>query len=192
MLAVALHTEGDCIILNNCRLLGNQDTLYTGSEGGRLFFYNCYIEGTTDFIFGPSTAWFEQCLLHGKKNSYITAAATPSQQPFGYIFNQCSITAADHVTSLYLGRPWRPYAMTLFMNSELPKEIHPAGWHNWDNRDNEKTTRYSEYNNHGKGSNTEKRVTWSNVLSKDVIEKITLENVMGDFYPLIVTETHVP
>lgn len=46
-----------------CRFLGNQDTIYTGSEGSRLLFTNCYIEGTTDFIFGPSTALFEYCEL---------------------------------------------------------------------------------------------------------------------------------
>lgn len=188
--AVALHTEGDCIILKNCRLLGNQDTLYTGSEGGRHFFYNCYIEGTTDFIFGPSTAWFEQCDIHGKKNSYITAASTPSKIPFGYIFNRCNITTADEVTSLYLGRPWRPYAMTLFMNSSLPEAIHPQGWHNWDKPENEKTARYTEYNNRGKGSQTVKRAAWSKVLSKDEVENITVKKVMGDFYPQIVAETN--
>lgn len=188
--AVALHTEGDRIILKNCRLLGNQDTLYTGREKGRLFFYNCYIEGTTDFIFGPSTAWFEQCDLHGKKNSYITAASTPPDAAYGYIFNRCNITVAENVTSLYLGRPWRPYAMTLFMHSSLPGEINPQGWHNWDKPENEKTTRYAEYNNHGKGSSTSERVAWSRILSKDEGEYVTLEEVMGDFHPTIIAETH--
>jgi len=184
--AVALHTEGDRIILKNCRLLGNQDTLYTGREKGRLFFFNCYIEGTTDFIFGSSTAWFEQCDIHGKKNSYITAASTPADAAFGYIFNRCNITVAENATSLYLGRPWRPYAMTLFMNSSLPGEIHPQGWHNWGKPENEETTRYAEYNNHGEGSRTAERVAWSKMLSPDEGESVTLERVMGDFYPAII------
>ena len=90
--AVALHTEGDCLRFINCRFLGNQDTVYTGVEGTRLYFENCYIEGTTDFIFGPSTAWFEGCTIHSKANSYITAASTPKDIEYGYIFNKCKLT----------------------------------------------------------------------------------------------------
>jgi pectinesterase len=188
--AVALHTEGDRIILKNCRLLGNQDTLYTGREQGRLFFYNCTIEGTTDFIFGPSTAWFEACEIHGKKDSYITAASTPPDAAFGYIFNRCNITVAENVNALYLGRPWRPHAMTLFMNSSLPGEIHPQGWHNWGKPENEKTTRYAEYNNQGEGNRTNERVAWSKLLTPAEGASITLEKVMGDFYPAIIAETN--
>lgn len=184
--AVALHTEGDRIILRNCRLLGNQDTLYTGRERGRLYFFRCHIEGTTDFIFGSSTAWFEECELHAKKNSYITAASTPADTPYGYIFNRCQITVAEGVTALYLGRPWRPHAMTLFMNCTLPKTIHPRGWHNWDKPENEKTARYGEYNNRGRGSRTSERAAWSRILTSDEASQITLERVMGDFYPAIV------
>ena len=179
--AVALHTEGDRIILKNCRLLGNQDTLYTGGENAHLYFHGCYIEGTTDFIFGPSTAWFENCDIYCKKNSYITAASTPATVEFGYIFNQCRVTAADDVTSVYLGRPWRPYAMTLFKQCELPAAINPLGWHNWGKPENEKTARYEEYNNAGKGSDSTQRVQWMKLLTPGEAQKVTLENVMGRF-----------
>ena len=180
--AVALHTEGDRIILKNCRLLGNQDTLYTGGESARLFFMNCYIEGTTDFIFGPSTAWFQECNILCKKNSYITAASTPKEVEFGYIFNCCKITTTEDVSSVYLGRPWRPFAMTLFMNCDLPKEINPAGWHNWNNSENEKTARYSEYNNRGDGANDSKRIDWSKQLTEEEAKDVTLQNTMDSFY----------
>ena len=183
--AVALHTEGDRIMLINCRLLGNQDTVYTGGENARLYFRNCDIEGTTDFIFGPSTAWFENCRIHCKKNSYITAASTPEEVEYGYIFNHCKITAADDVTSVYLGRPWRPYAMTLFMHCELPQEINPLGWDNWHNPENEKTARYAEYNNSGEGGITTHRVGWMKSLTPAEAEKITVQSVMGDFYAVI-------
>ena len=89
-----------------CRFLGNQDTIYTGSEGSRLLFTNCYIEGTTDFIFGPSTALFEYCELHSKRDSYITAASTPKEVEFGYVFKNCKLTAAPGIKKVYLGRPW--------------------------------------------------------------------------------------
>ena len=186
--AVALHTEGDEIIVRNCKLLGNQDTIYTGGKGRRLYFQDCYIEGTTDFIFGSATAWFENCQLYGKRNSYITAASTPEDVAFGYIFNKCKITVADGVSSLYLGRPWRAYAMTLFMNCEMPEEINPSGWHNWGKTENEKAARYCEYNNSGLGSDTSQRVEWMRKLNENEAQHITLKNVMGDFYKLITNE----
>lgn len=175
--AVALHTEGDHLVFVSCRLLGNQDTVYTGLANTRLYFKNCYIEGTTDFIFGPSTAWFEGCTIHSKQNSYVTAASTPADVAFGYVFNRCKLTAAEGVTKVYLGRPWRPYAFTLFMNCELGSHILPAGWHNWGKASNEKTARYMEYNNSGAGATMKERAPWSKQLTKKEAAKITVDNV---------------
>lgn len=174
--AVALHTEGDCLRFINCRFLGNQDTVYTGVEGTRLYFENCYIEGTTDFIFGPSTAWFEGCTIHSKANSYITAASTPKDIEYGYIFNKCKLTATAGVDKVYLGRPWRPYAYTIFMNCELGKHIVGAGWDNWRNAENEKTARYAEYKNSGEGATRNARVKWAKQLSDKEAEKITISD----------------
>ncbi|MDR2146590.1 MAG: pectin esterase [Tannerella sp.] len=176
--AVALHTEGDKLIFRNCRLLGNQDTFFAGRKGARQYFENCYIEGTTDFIFGPSTCWFEACTVHCKRNSFITAASTPSDEAYGFIFNHCKITVDDSVDKMYLGRPWRPYGMTLFMNCELPKEITPEGWQNWGNPQNEKTARYMEYNNTGVGANTANRVKWVKILTSQEAAAYTLDQVM--------------
>lgn len=174
--AVALHTEGDRLTFINCRFLGHQDTIYTGNAKTRLFFKDCYIEGTTDFIFGPSTAWFEGCDIFCKANSYITAASTPQDVPFGYIFNNCRITCDKGVDKVYLGRPWRDYGYTLFMNCELPREIRPEGWHQW-RPEAVKTARYMEYNNRGKGAATDQRVPWSRQLTKKEAQQITLERV---------------
>lgn len=178
--AVALHTEGDHLLFIGCRFLGNQDTVYTGVAGTRLYFKDCYIEGTTDFIFGPSTAWFEGCTIFSKINSYVTAASTPADVAYGYVFNNCKLTAAEGATKVYLGRPWRPYAYTLFMNCELGSHILPAGWYNWDNADNEKTARYLEYNNTGAGAAKAERAPWSRQLTKKEAAKITIENVLGN------------
>ena len=175
--AVALHTEGDRLVFTGCRLLGNQDTVYTGMGGTRLYFDNCYIEGTTDFIFGPSTAWFENCEIHSKQNSYITAASTPEGTRYGYVFNRCRLTAAAGVDKVYLGRPWRPWAHTLFMNCEMGAHIVPAGWHNWGDTANEKTARYEEYNNSGAGASTAQRVGWSRQLTKKEAAQVTTDNV---------------
>lgn len=176
--AVALHTEGDCLRFINCRFLGNQDTVYTGVAGTRLYFEDCYIEGTTDFIFGPSTAWFENCTIHSKANSYVTAASTPENIKYGYIFNNCKLTAEEGVDKVYLGRPWRPYAYTLFMNCELGKHIVKAGWDNWRNPKNEKTARYAEYKNTGEGADISQRVSWARQLSDKDVKML----VKSEFY----------
>ena len=176
--AVALHTEGDRLTFVNCRFLGHQDTVYTGNAKTRLFFKDCYIEGTTDFIFGPSTAWFEHCQIFCKADSYITAASTPQDVPYGYIFNNCSISCDQNVTKVYLGRPWRDYGYTLFMNCQLPRQIRPEGWHQW-RPEAVNTARYLEYNNTGEGADVSQRVPWSRQLTKKEASKITLEVVFA-------------
>lgn len=175
--AVSLHTQGDRLVFINCRILGNQDTIYTGGINTRLFFKDCLIEGTTDFIFGPSTAWFEGCTILSRINSYITAASTPNGVKYGYVFNKCKLTAAPGVDKVYLGRPWRPYAHTLFMNCEMGRHIRPEGWYNWNNANNEKTARYCEYNNRGEGAATKQRVAWSHQLSRKEASQVTIANV---------------
>ena len=175
--AVALHTEGDRLRFIGCRFLGHQDTVYTGKAGTRLYFENCYIEGTTDFIFGPSTAWFVGCIIKSKSNSYVTAASTPQDIPYGYVFNHCHLIADKNVNKVYLGRPWRPYAYTLFMNCELDIHICPEGWHNWGNTANEQTARYLEYNNSGPGANQSRRTPWSRQITKKEAATITPDRV---------------
>ena len=131
--AVALHTEGDRLSFRNCRFLGNQDTQYLAGEGNRLYFQHCYIEGTTDFIFGAATAVFQHCTIRAKANSYITAASTTPGKKYGFVFLDCRVIADSSVNKLFLGRPWRAHAKTVFIRCELPKAIAPEGWNNWGN-----------------------------------------------------------
>lgn len=179
--AVALHVEADRCIFKNCKLIANQDTLYTGVDNSRQYYIDCYIEGTTDFIFGPATVLFHNCHIHGKKNSYITAASTPQGHQFGYVFKDCKITTSPETSKLYLGRPWRPYAKTVFLNCELPESILPEGWHNWNKPDAEKTSFYGEYNSTGKGASAATRVSWSHQLSAKEAKTFTVENIFGDW-----------
>lgn len=177
--AVALHTEGNNLLFKNCRILGNQDTVFTGGEYTKMLFDACYIEGTTDFIFGGATAYFDSCTIHSKKNSYITAASTPKDVPFGYVFYNCNLTAEENL-SVYLGRPWRPYGSTAFIKCNMGKHIQPKGWHNWNNPENEKTARYYEGENFGEGSGTKERVQWSQVLNSKEILSFSKEKVLGN------------
>lgn len=179
--AVALHAEGDRCVIVNCNLLGNQDTLYVGVDTSRQYYLNCFIEGTTDFIFGPATVVFRDCTIKSLSNSYITAASTTSKQTYGFVFFNCKLVADTAAKKVFLGRPWRPYARTVFINTEMGNHIVAAGWDNWRNPENEKTAFYAEYNS--KGVNTSGRVPWSKQLTKKEANQYTLKNIFGNWQP---------
>jgi len=179
--AVALHVEGDRCVFRNCRFLGNQDTVYAAGRFSRQYFLDCYVEGTTDFIFGEATALFEQCTLQAKANSFITAASTPEGKPFGFVFLNCKITATPGVDKVFLGRPWRSFAKVAFLNCEMGSFITAEGWDNWSKVENEKTTQFAEYKNTGVGANTVKRVNWSVKLNDEEAVKYNKEKI---FEPL--------
>jgi pectinesterase len=175
--AVALHVEADRVVIKNCRILGNQDTLFPSADTSRQYYVDCYIEGTTDFIFGAATVVFERCHIHSKKNSYITAASTTQAQAFGFVFVDCKLTADSAAQKVYLGRPWRPYAKTVFITTQMDQHILPAGWHVWNNNDNHLNTFYAEYGSYGPGFNKESRVNWSKQLTKKEAKQYTLKHI---------------
>lgn len=184
--AVAVFTDGDFLFFNRCRFLGNQDTLYTygrfGKFGGikRNYFKDCYIEGTTDFIFGTSIAYFENCHIHSKKNSYVTAASTLQGQKYGYVFVDCRLTADEGIDKCYLGRPWGAYAKTVFIHCELGSHILPEGWHDWEKEgkpDTKKNSYYAEYGNFGPGARGP-RVKWAHSLREKDLREYSFEKVM--------------
>lgn len=181
--AVAVRIEGDCVYFNNCRFLGNQDTLYPHGDKSRQYYKNCYIEGTVDFIFGWSTAVFEDCDIFCKSPGYVTAASTLQETPYGFVFFHCKVTGDAPEHSVYLGRPWRNYAKTAFIECELGNVIKPEGWFNWGKKEAEKTATYVEYKNTGPGANPEKRVAWSHQLTKEERANYTLENIFDGWIP---------
>ncbi|WP_225586907.1 pectinesterase family protein [Algoriphagus sp. Y33] len=169
--AVALHAEGDRLVFENCRFLGNQDTMFASGENSRQLYKNCYIEGTTDFIFGSATALFENCEILSKADSYITAASTPEWVDYGYVFKDCKLTAAAGVTKVYLGRPWRDFAQTVFITTEMGSHIVADGWNNWSRKNAEQTVFYAELGSSGPGANPAGRVDWSYQLSEEDSKK---------------------
>jgi pectinesterase len=182
--AVAVEADGDKAIFINCRFIGNQDVLFTNSDNSRQYYENCYIEGTTDFIFGAATVWFEKCHIYSKKNSHITAASTPKEKEFGYIFNRCELTGDTSLHNVSLGRPWRPYAQVVYLHTYIGQHIKAEGWNNWNNTDNHLTTRYAEYKNVGPSANPANRVKWARQLTDEEAKKYTLTNVLGGWKPL--------
>ncbi|HYC28439.1 MAG TPA: pectinesterase family protein [Chitinophagaceae bacterium] len=181
--AVAAEVQGDRAAFFNCRFIGNQDVLFTNSDDSRQYYEHCYIEGTTDFIFGSATVWFEQCHIHSKKNSHITAASTPQGHKFGYVFNDCVFTADTALNRVSLGRPWRPYASVTYIHCYLDRHILPQGWDNWKNAANEKTARYAEYKSYGPGANPAARFSWTHQLTDEEVKAYTFKNLFGAWKP---------
>jgi len=183
--AVAVWVAGDKARFKNCRFLGFQDTLYTYGYGSRQYYKDCYIEGTVDFIFGSSTAWFEDCTIFCKQNGYVTAASTPDSTRYGYVFKNCKITGDAPAGSFYLGRPWRPYAKTVYLNCDLGPHIKPEGWDHWGKDSNKQTAYYAEYQNKGKGFQPKQRVPWSHQLTDQEAKEYTRDKVLRNWNPTL-------
>ena len=178
--AVALHVEADRASFRNCRMVGNQDILFLATDHTRQYFKDCYIEGTTDFIFGASTAVFDHCTIKSKKNSFITAASTPVGQQFGFVFMRCKLLADTALAKkVHLGRPWRPNAKVVYLNTEMAGHITAAGWENWKNPENEKTAYFAEYRSTGPGANPKGRVAWSHQLTTKEARQYTLKAIFA-------------
>lgn len=181
--AVALRVEGNRASFFNCKMTGFQDVLFLSGNGVKHYFEDCYIEGTTDFIFGAATAVFENCLIHSKKNSHVTAASTNSIIPFGFVFKNCTLTGDTSLNKVSLGRPWSPTASVTYLNCWMGKHIIEEGWNNWKNPANEATARYSEFNSTGPGANPSKRVNWSKQLSEAQAKELTNAKILGTWSP---------
>ncbi len=180
--AVALHVESDRVVFESCTFKGNQDTMYLAGENARQYFKNCTIYGTTDYIFGQATAVFESCEIISLKSSYITAASTIEDSDYGFVFKDCKIKGEELPEGkTYLGRPWRKYAKTVFINCELGAHIIPVGWKEWNSKG---TAFYAEYNSIGAGANPANRVDWSHQLTKKELKKYTLEKIFRGWNPL--------
>jgi pectinesterase len=177
---LALRVDADRVAFRNCRFLGFQDTVLLNR--GRQYFDGCTIEGLVDFIFGGATAFFQHCqirCLHTRFSGFVTAASTPEGQPFGFVFGDCRITGPVPDRKSFLGRPWRNYAKTVFINTEMSAVISRAGWDNWDNLQAEKTTFYAEYHSTGPGSDPAGRVRWIRQLTDAEALNYTVSNVLG-------------
>jgi PelA/Pel-15E family pectate lyase len=161
--AVAALVEGDRAVFKNCRFIGWQDTLY--AKGGRQFYKDCYIEGSVDFIFGQASAVFDTCEIHSKTDGYIAAPMRfAGDEPSGFVFNKCHLTAGEVKNGVYLGRPWRDYGRTVFIDTEMGGHIRPEGWNHW-LPEREKTAYFAEFGSTGKGSSPAARVPWSHQLT---------------------------
>lgn len=171
--AVALVTMADKVVLENCKFLGRQDTLYLkGASKGkdvygeanpaRVYIKNCFIEGTVDYIFGDATAFFDKCTLNMafyKNGGHYTAANTTLFNT-GYVFNECTLTVSDSYDeftgeekkNVDLGRPWQgdnaypnSGSHTAFINCVMPEYLKTEGFSTWNDNTVKRKIRYMEY-----------------------------------------------
>ncbi|KAG6652093.1 probable pectinesterase/pectinesterase inhibitor 20 [Carya illinoinensis] len=168
--AVAVRNGADMSTFYRCSFEGYQDTLYTHSL--RQFYRECDIYGTVDFIFGNAAVVLQNCNIYprlpmsGQFNAITAQGRIDPNQNTGTSIHNCTIRAADDLassntnTQTYLGRPWKEYSRTVFMQSFMDSLINPAGWREWDGSFALSTLYYAEYNNTGPGSDTAARVTW--------------------------------
>ncbi len=174
---VAISIYGARAVLLHCRLISWQDTYYTGSDD-RHYLKDCYIEGAVDYIFGHTTVIFDSCQIQTvRTGGYITAASTLENYQFGYVFFGCRITAPPGISGVYLGRPWKTYARTVFFECTEMEHISPFGWHTWGGREN--TCYYAEYRCAGPGSETGLRVDWSHQLTDEEALSYTREQIFS-------------
>ena len=201
--AIAVYAEGDNITFKNCKLLGHQDTLFTGplplkekQPGGftgptefaprilsRQLYEDCFICGEIDFIFGSSTAYFKNCTLFALNrnepiNSYYTAPSTYEGQAFGYVFDNCTFTGNCPPKSVALSRPWRIHAKVVLLNCEYSDQIIDEGFTDWNKPESHETVYYAEYNGHGDGYKPEKRAAYVHQLDEAQAAFYNIENVM--------------
>jgi pectinesterase len=176
--ALAIRVDGDRAVFRDCRFIGWQDTILVNR--GRQYFDGCYICGGVDFIFGAATSWFEQCLICSRgAGGYLTAASTPMETPYGLVFSHCRIIGEKPATRTYLGRPWRIYASTIYLNTEMSGVVRPAGWDDWKKPETHQTARYAEFHSTGEGANPTNRVAWAKQLTPEAAAAITLGKVLG-------------
>ncbi|WP_201984207.1 pectinesterase family protein [Hymenobacter rubidus] len=183
----AMWVYGDKARFVNCRFLGFRDTLYPYGYGSRQYYKNCYIEGTTDYILGSATAYFEDCTLFCKAGgTVIMAASTPDSIRYGFVLQRCKIVGDAPADSYFLARPWKPFAKTVLLNCELSAAIHPKGWDHWGKESNKQDAFFGEFKSIGPGAAPKARILWSHQLTPQQAAFYTREAVLGGWDPTLV------
>jgi len=205
--AVAVYAAGDRGVWRNCSLIAHQDTLFCGPvrlpnvkedigeragcaeqvlrvEDGhpthsRQYFEHCLIRGDVDFIFGSYRCWFEECILFmNERGGWYTAANTNENQPFGFVFNHCVLTGACEPGAGFLGRPWRKYARTLFLDCAMDEHVAPEGFSDWD-EERVVTERCGEWKTSGAREDQSTRHPDQKRLTDEEAAGITVAGVLG-------------
>ena len=203
---LALYADGDRLVVDSCRLLGHQDTLFCGplpprevKPGGfigpkqfaprvvgRQYFRRCLIAGDVDFIFGGGRSYFEGCEVRSLNrdmdvNGYVTAASTPEGEPCGLVFHGCSFTAEAGVAddTVYLGRPWREFAQTVLLDCWLGAHIKAEGWWDWNKPAAHEGSLYAAAALHGPAGDVAGWPEWTHAVAPADAERFSRRAVLA-------------
>ncbi len=202
--AVALSLCAKMANIINCTFNAYQDTIFmspfppsplkpnsfkcnidrTPTLHHKNYFENCYISGDIDFIFGGGVAYFDKCHIHSNNlqkatNGYVTAASTYEGFKYGFVFESCKLTSNADKETVYLGRPWRNFAKTVFLRCDFGDHIKKEGFHNWDKKDAEDTILYAHYDCTGNGSDINQNASFVKLLSDKESKEYTKDKVLG-------------
>ncbi|XP_072999116.1 probable pectinesterase/pectinesterase inhibitor 51 [Typha latifolia] len=192
--AVAFRSDSDLSVLESVEFLGHQDTLYAHSL--RQFYKSCRISGTVDFIFGNSATFFQDCLIfvlprqlkpeHGEANTVTAHGRTDPAQSTGFVFDRCVVNGSEEYLALYrqkpavhrvyLGRPWKEYSRTVFVDCFLAEIVRSEGWLPWNGDFALKTLFYGEHGNTGPGGDVSQRVSWSSQIPAEHLAVYSVDN----------------
>lgn len=192
--AVAFMSDSEGSVLDSVEFVGHQDTVYAHSM--RQFYTNCRILGTVDFIFGNSASVFHNCSIlvvprqlnpqDGESNIVTAHGRTLPELSTGFVFQNCAINGSPDYLALYrenstahkvyLGRPWKEYSRTVFINCFMDRIIRPEGWQPWQGDFALKTLYYGEYGSSGPGGNVTGRVPWSSQIPPEHLAIYSVEN----------------
>ncbi|EPS68356.1 pectinesterase, partial [Genlisea aurea] len=159
--AVALRVDSDQSAFYRCSIEGFQDTLYAHSL--RQFYRECLISGTIDFIFGNSAAVFQNCKIFTRRPlplQKVTVTAQGRKSPHQSTGFSIQNTFLYATQPTYLGRPWRQFSRTVYMNCYMSPMVQPRGWLEWLGDFGLATLWYGEYRNYGPGAALTGRVNW--------------------------------
>ncbi len=192
---------GDKTVMKNVRMLSNQDTQVTGH---RAYFENCKIHGTVDFICGggDNYYWQTDLVLEDRGGDVIAAPSTSASLKWGYVFQQCTVSAMDGATevtdgSWNLGRPWQDTPRCYYLNTRMNVLPSDNGWASMGNL----PTYFYEYGSTDKngsaiglskrGNSPSSTNAYTPVLTAEQAAKFTVENVLGGTDSWLPTEQTV-
>ncbi|KAJ0726752.1 putative pectinesterase [Helianthus annuus] len=196
--AVALMSTADQSVFYRCGIDAFQDSLYAHSN--RQFYRECNIYGTVDFIFGNSAVVFQNCNIlprrpmPGQQNTITAQGKFDPNQNTGISIQNCTIWPYGNLSDVhtFLGRPWKNYSTTVYLNNMMPSFIDPKGWLPWVGASASNTIFYAEFSNYGAGAVTKDRVKWKGlkfIAAKQASKFTVIPFIQGDKW---LKDTDVP
>lgn len=200
--AIGIAASADRVILNQCRVIGRQDSFY-GAQGARVAVYRGVMLGAVDYLFGGMTAVFYQTDLvlntsdFNSDAAYLTAAQQTTER--GFLMYECHVkspipgieTASTYGSKPgFFGRPWAPNTSeVVFYNTTIDEStypgseglslISPVGWTSSLGGESAMMYEYGTLENATGIDNSGTRASWSTLLTTPTLTDGTAINTFN-------------